>query len=122
MIGLYGRKQRKDRLETGGIENVEKIWKEIGGNQDEILSIDEAAGFKTKVRDTIEKREKEMLRRKVDEEHLRIYGGLREEIEMKTYLHGPMDAAKIWNCDFGWGTWTCQKEEKDTPVVERRRT
>ena len=73
--------------------NVEKIWKEIGGNQDEILSIDEATGYKTKVRDMIEKRGKETLRCKVDEEeHLRIYGGLREEIGMKTYLHGPMDA------------------------------
>ena len=28
------------------------------------------------------------------EEHLKIYGGLREDIGMKTYLHGPMDYAK----------------------------
>ena len=61
--------------------DIEKIWKEVGGNQDKILSIDEAAGYKTKVRDVIEKREKEMLRCKVDEEeHLRIYGGLRGDM------------------------------------------
>ena len=29
-----------------------------------------------------------------EEKHLEIYGGLREDIGMKTYLHGPMDYAK----------------------------
>ena len=62
---------------------------------DEILSIDEAAGYKTKVRH-YRNEGKRMLRCKVhEEEHLRIYGGLREEIGMKTYLRGPIDAAKI---------------------------
>lgn len=40
-------------------------------------------------------REKEALRRKVDEEeHLEIYGGLKKGFGIKTYLRGPMDAAK----------------------------
>lgn len=35
------------------------------------------------------------IRQKVDERSAwRYSGGLREEIEMKTYLHGPMDYAK----------------------------
>ena len=29
-----------------------------------------------------------------EEKHLDIYGGLREDIGMKTYLHDPMDYAK----------------------------
>ena len=29
-----------------------------------------------------------------EEKHLEIHGGLREDIGMKTYLHGPMDYAK----------------------------
>ena len=29
-----------------------------------------------------------------EEKHLEIYGGLREDIGMKTYLHEPMDYAK----------------------------
>ena len=29
-----------------------------------------------------------------EEKHLEIYQGLREDIGMKTYLHGPMDYAK----------------------------
>ena len=29
-----------------------------------------------------------------EEQHLEIYGGLREDIGMKTYLHGAMDYAK----------------------------
>jgi len=41
---------------------VENVWKEIGGNQDEIMSIDEGGGYKTKVRDMIELREKKTLR------------------------------------------------------------
>ena len=36
------------------------------------------------------------LRQKVDEEeHLELYGGLREGIGMKTYLHGPIDCEKL---------------------------
>ena len=122
MIGLYGRKQRKGRLETGGIETSRKYGRR-GGNQDETLSIDEAAGYKTKVRDVIEKRGKEMLRCEVDEEeHLRIYGGVREEIGMKTYLHGPMDAAKNLKLRFRVGDLDLPERRKDIPVVERRRT
>ena len=123
MIGLCGRKQRKGRLEVGGIETSRKYGRREEEIKTKILSIDEAAGYKTKVRDMIEMREKEMLRCQVDEEeHLRIYGGLREEIGMKTYLHGPMDAAKNLKLRFRVGTWICQKEENDIPVVERRRT
>ena len=29
-----------------------------------------------------------------EEKHLEMYGGLKEDIGMKTYLHGPMDYAK----------------------------
>ena len=32
-------------------KEVEKVWQEIGGNKDEVLSIGESAGYKTKVRD-----------------------------------------------------------------------
>ena len=47
---------------------------------------------------------KEMLRQKVDEEeHLKIHGGLREGIGMKTYLHGPIDYAKILKLRFRMG-------------------
>ena len=42
----------------------------------------------SKVRDMMETREKGALRCKVDkEEHLKIYGGLKEGIGMKAYLH-----------------------------------
>ena len=30
---------------------VEKVWKDIGGNQEEILSIDKFAGYKTEVKE-----------------------------------------------------------------------
>lgn len=53
---------------------VERVWEDTGGNQDEILFIDECGGCKTKVGDTIEIRQKKGLRRKVDqEEDLKIY-------------------------------------------------
>ena len=43
----------------------------------------------------IEERERQAPRNKVKEEkHFEIYGGLREDIGMKTHLHGPMDQAK----------------------------
>ena len=71
------------------------MWKDIGGNQEEILSIEKFAGCMAQVKEKIEIRERLALRNKVKEaEHLEIYWGLREEIGMKTYLHGPMDYAK----------------------------
>ena len=60
---------------------VENISKEIGGNKKEIMSIEDGEEYKTKVSDMIELRERKALRQKVDEEeHLKIYGGLREGI------------------------------------------
>ena len=92
---------------------VEKVWKDIGGNQEEILSIEKFAGCMTQVKEKIEIRERLALRNKVkEEEHLEIYGGLREEIGMKTYLHGPMDYAKTLKLRFRVG---------DLDLPERRK-
>ena len=54
-----------------------KVWKDIGGNQEEILSIEKFAGYKTEVKEMIEIRESSLaLRNKVkEEEHLEISGG-----------------------------------------------
>ena len=46
-----------------------------------------------------------------DKKHLDIYGGLREDIGMKTYLHGPMEREKAETAISLQGTWTYQKEE-----------
>ena len=64
-----------------------------------------------------------MTRRKVDEEeHLELYGGLREGIGMKVYLHDRMDAANHLELRFRvWGIWTCRKGERDIRVPEGRR-
>ena len=56
------------------------------------------------------------LRNKVKEEkHLEMYGGLREVIGMKTYLHGPMDYAKKLKLRFRVGNL-------DLPEVRKRYT
>ena len=66
----------------------ERVWKEIRRNKDDVLSIGESAGYKTKVRDMIKIRDKGALRCKADDkEHLMIYGGLQEGMGMKAYLH-----------------------------------
>ena len=60
---------------------VEKVWKDIGRNQDEKLSIEKVGGYKTEANERIQRRKRLALRNKVKhEEHLKIYGGLREEI------------------------------------------
>ena len=53
-------------------------------------------GYKTELEEVIEERERLALRNKVKKErHLaEIYGGLRENTGIKTFLHGPMDYAK----------------------------
>ena len=44
-------------------EEVERVWQEIGGNKDEVLSIGEIAGYKTKSKGhMMETREKGALR------------------------------------------------------------
>ena len=40
---------------------------------------------------------------------------------MKMDVKGQMDYAKKLKLRFRVGGWTCQKEERDTPVVGRRR-
>ena len=52
-------------------------------------------GYKTEAKEIMEKGERLALRNMVKEvKHLEIYGGLEEDIGMKTYLHGPMEYAK----------------------------
>ena len=52
---------------------------------------------------------------------MKIYGGLKEGIRMKAYLHGPLDGAKNLKQRFGWGTLICRKGERDIQVNEWRR-
>ena len=101
---------------------VENIWKEIGGNKNEIMSIEDVGEYKTKVDDMIELREMKSPRQKVEEEeHLKIYGGLREGIGMKTYLHGPLDYAKNLKLLFRIGDLDLPERIRGIPVVERRK-
>ena len=55
------------------------------------------------------------------EKNLEIYGGLREDIGMNTYLHGPMDYAKKLKLRFRERDLDLL-ERRDIPVVGRRRT
>ena len=67
------------------------------------------------------KRGKGTLMRKVGEgEHLKIYVGMSEGMETKTYLHGPMDAAKKVKLRVRVGDLDLP-ERRDVPVVGRRR-
>ena len=54
-----------------------------------------------------------------DEEHVKIHGGLREEIGMKTYLHGPMDYAKTLKLRFRVGDLD-PPERRGMPIIGRR--
>ena len=88
-------KVTKGRAGTRWDSVVEKVWKDMGGNQEEILSIEKFGGYKAEVKERIEIWERLALRNKVkEEEHLRYTGGLREETGMRMYLHGPMYDAK----------------------------
>ena len=44
---------------------VEKIWKKLGGDQEEVLSIDKFGGCKTEVKKITEERERLALRKEV---------------------------------------------------------
>ena len=69
------------------------------------------------------RRESQALRNKVKEEkHFEIYRGLREDIGMKTYLHGPMDYAKKLKLRFRVGDLDLPERRYTKLVVGRRRT
>ena len=55
---------------------VEKTWKNLGGGQEEVLSIEKFGGYKTEVKEGIEERERPALRNKVKEKHLRDIRGV----------------------------------------------
>ena len=58
---------------------VEKVWKDIGGNQEEVMSAGKFLKYKAEVEEMIERRERLAPRNKVEsEKHLEMYGGLRE--------------------------------------------
>lgn len=64
---------------------------------------------KTIARDVMKRRGKEALIRRVEEEeHVEIYGGVREGIEMKTYLQDPMHFTRKSKLPLRVGDWTCQ--------------
>ena len=52
---------------------------------------------------------------------IEIFGVLKEDIGMETYLHGPMDNAKKLKLRFRVGDLDLP-ERRDIPVVGRRRT
>ena len=69
---------------------VEREWKDIGEKQEEVISAEKFGRCEAEVEERIERREMLALRNKVEsEKYLEVYGGLREGIGMKTYLHGP---------------------------------
>ena len=122
-------KTAKERAGTRWDNVVEKIWKGLGGDQQKVvLSIEKFGGYKTEVKQRIEERERLALRNNVKgEKHLEIYGGLREDIGMKTYLHGPIDYAKKLELQFRVGDLDLPEIRNIyiyiyIPAVRRRRT
>ena len=101
----------------------------IGGNQQEILlTIGKFGEYKTEVKERTITRGRLALRAKVKEEPIEIYGGLREEIGVKMYLHGPMDYAKTLKLRFQVGDldlperrerYTSSREEEDDQICPR---
>ena len=69
--------------------------KGIGGNQEDILTIEKFAGVEDRRKERTEFCERLAQRIKVKEKRrVEISGGSREEREMTTYVHCPIDDAK----------------------------
>ena len=92
---------------------VEKIWKETVGDQQEVLSIEKFGGYKTEVKERLEGRGRLALRNKVKEEkRFEIYGRLREDVGVKTYVHGQMNYAKKLKLRFRVGDLILRTRKK----------
>ena len=94
--------------------------KDVGGNQVETLSMEKFRGYNTELKERSERMEWLALSSNVKEEkHLRDYEGSREEVDMKTYLHGPTDYAKTLKLQLRLGD--LDLPERNIPIVDRRR-
>ena len=72
-----GENNQRARAGTRWDDVVEHIWKGLGGDEEEVLSMYNFDGYKAEVKEIIQERERLALRNKVKEEkHLEIYGGL----------------------------------------------
>ena len=99
---------------------VEEVWKDVGASKEKTLSIETFAGYNLEVKSIIEIRETLALRNKAKEkEYLRDLRGFREEIRMKTYLHGAMDYVKTMKLRIRVGDLDLP-ERRGVPVVEGR--
>ena len=90
-------KVTKGRAGMRWVRVAERMWKDIGRNQEEAVSVDKFGRYKRKtdVEEMVERRERLALGYKLkSEKHVKMYGGTSEGIGMKTHLHGPMDFAK----------------------------
>ena len=88
-------KVAKGRAGIGWDSVVEKVWKGIEGNQEEVMPAGNFGKYMAEVEERIERRERLALRNEVETgKHLEIYEGLREGIGMKYYLHGQWTSRK----------------------------
>ena len=76
---------------------MEKVWKDIGGNQEEMISGGKFGRvYNAEIGEKIERRERLAPRNKVESgKHLEVYGGLSEGIGMKTCLHAAQWTSKM---------------------------
>ena len=91
------------------------MWKDEGGNQEEMMSARKFRRYKTEeAEEMIYRRETLLaLRNNVkSEKSLEVYGRLSQGIEMKWYLHRPMDPANTLKLRFRVG---------DLDLPERRK-
>ena len=96
---------------------VEKVWKDIGGNQkgDVRREVWGVQGRSSRRNDKKNGNASATKQGGIGKKHLGIYGGLSEGIGMKTYLHGPMDFAKTLKLRFRVG-------DQDLPERRKRYT
>ena len=87
-----------------------------------MLSTENFGVYKTEAKERIERRERlpALRNREIQEEHIEIYGGLKEEIGMQTNLHGPLGYAKTLKLRFRVGHLDLP-QRRDMPVDARRR-
>ena len=93
---------------------AEKVWKDIRGNQEDILSKEKFGGYKTELKDMIKARQSLALRHKSKEEGHILIDIRRDKRSYRNEnaFHGPMDYAKTMKLRFRAG---------DLDLPERRK-
>ena len=113
---------KKGRAGIRWDNEVEKMWKYLGGDQEEVPSKEKFGGYKTELKEIIEERERQARRKKVNEKHFWRYRGVEGRYWNENVSARPNELHEKAETTISCGGPGPTRKKKEIPqVVGRRR-